>query len=176
MVTDEALYQQVRRGDLGAFDDLYARYERRLFGFTLRMLGDRAEAEEVLHDAFLNVLKAEQAQFLEARFSSWLFRIARNLCANRLRSRRRGRGALSLVGAAPNPPEPTPEELLTKEERTQVLAEAVQRLPPALADVFHLRTSGLSYEEMAGVLGIPLGTVKSRMNALVQQLKGNIEP
>ena len=173
MESDEALYQRARRGDLAAFDVLYARYERRVFGFVLRLVQDRAEAEELFHDTFLNLLEAPPARFQDASFAAWLFRIARNLAVNRLRSKSRGARALSRAAAVENLP-PTPEQRVLEEERSFALADAVRRLPEGLADVFHLRSSGLSYEEIAGVLEVPLGTVKSRMNALVHHLQGAV--
>lgn len=175
METDEELYSRARRGDVAAFDGLYARYERRLFGFALRFLGDRRDAEEVFHDAFLTVLRSRDLRFDQARFAAWLFRVARNLCANRLRSRRRGRHALDLVSAPSELGAPSPEELIEHEERVLSLKAAVDHLQPALAEVFRLRQSGLSYLEVAAVLGLPLGTVKSRMNTLVKQLQAKVE-
>ena len=172
MDTDEALCALAQHGDTSAFDRLYARYEHRLFGFTLRLLGDRAEAEEVFHDAFLKVLESPPAHFDGApRFSAWLFRIARNLCANTHRGRARGEGALLRLRAI-DERVPTPEDRVQEHERATVLSQALRTLPQALTEVFHLRTSGLSYEEIAGVLEVPIGTVKSRMNSLVTQLKG----
>src|SRR5581483_248550 len=172
-MTDEQLYAMARVGNVKAFDQLYARYERRLFGFVLRLLGDRAQAEEVFHDVLLSVLDGEPASFAEARFRAWLFRVARNACANRMRSKSRGEGALARA-AFIEEVEASPEQRLVEEERAFALANAVRKLPEALSDVFHLRTSGLSYTEIADVLEVPLGTVKSRMNALVQQLQGEV--
>ncbi len=174
MVTDEELCARAREGDAAAFDQLYARYEQVLFGFLLRLLGDRAEAEEAFHDTFLKVLEAATVRFDGAqRFSSWLFRIARNVCANRFRRHHRGEGALRRLAAASDETV-TAEDQLAERERASALSRAVLGLPNTLADVFHLRTSGLSYEEIAGVLDVPLGTVKSRMNALVTQLKESL--
>jgi RNA polymerase sigma-70 factor (ECF subfamily) len=170
---DEELYAMVRVGNVRAFDQLYARYERRLFGFVLRLLNDRALAEEVFHDVMMSMLQGGEASFKEARFRAWLFRVARNACANRMRSKSRGEGALSRV-ALGDEVAASPEQRLVEEERAFALASAVRKLPEALADVFHLRTSGLSYGEIADVLEVPLGTVKSRMNALVQQLQGEV--
>jgi RNA polymerase sigma-70 factor (ECF subfamily) len=172
-MTDEELYAMVRIGNVRAFDQLYARYERRLFGFVLRLLNDRALAEEVFHDVLLSMLHGEEASFQEARFRAWLFRVARNACANRMRSKSRGEGALSRV-TLNEEAAASPEQRLVEEERAFALASAVRKLPEALKDVFHLRTSGLSYGEIADVLEVPLGTVKSRMNALVQQLQGEV--
>ncbi|MBK7862240.1 MAG: sigma-70 family RNA polymerase sigma factor [Archangiaceae bacterium] len=170
--TDEQLYERARRGDVAAFDQLYARWERRLFGFVLRLLHDRSSAEEVFHDAFIEVLEGPRLSFAQASFSAWLFRVARNACANRLRSNARKSAALQLWPAAE--PSPTPEQSLTESERASRLAESVRRLPHALAELFHLRASGLSYEEISTVLGVPLGTVKSRLHTLVHQLKGDL--
>jgi RNA polymerase sigma-70 factor, ECF subfamily len=171
MVTDEVLYERAREGDLSAFDALYARYERRLFGFLLRLVHDRAEAEELFHDTFLNLLEAPRATFDTATFAAWLFRIGRNQALNRLRTKTRGAHALTRVAVLEEFP-PTPEQRLVEEERSFALSTAVRSLPEGLADVFHLRSSGLSYLEIADVLAVPIGTVKSRMNALVHHLKG----
>lgn len=170
---DEVLWARAHGGDEAAFDRLYARYEHRLFGFLVRLLrGDRVAAEEIFHDTFLKVL---DGRHVEPRgtlcFSAWLFRVARNLASNQLRTRRRGAHALEQLSAT-EAFVPTPEEHVGERERASALARAVESLPEGLADVFHLRTSGLSYEEIASVLELPLGTVKSRLNTLVQQLRG----
>lgn len=159
---------------MGAFDRLYGRYERRLFGFLLRLIGDRADAEEVFHDVFVKVMTGPEAHFEDGRFMAYLFRTARNLCANLRRGAARGQRAFDGLAHLSQAP-PSPEDRLVEEERAFQLAKAAAELPGALADVFALRTSGLSYDEIAGALGIPLGTVKSRMNALMNHLKTRME-
>lgn len=173
--SDEALYRRAREGDLVAFDQLYARHERQVFGFILRRLGDRAQAEELFHDVFVNVMAGAEPRFAEARFAAWLFRCARNACCNWQRTRFRGARAVAQLGHE-LPEEVNPEAQLLEEERVTSLARAVERLPPSLADVFSLRSSGLSYAEIADELGVPTGTVKSRMNTLVQKLRTEMEP
>ena len=173
LVSDETLYTKARAGDLGAFDQLYGRYERRLFAFILRSLGNRSDAEEVFHDVFVGVMSGAAAEFPQARFVAWIFRMARNACANRLRRIHRGYAAAERLGAD-EAVEPGPEDRLLHDERATALAAAAGRLPEALADVFALRTSGLSYDEIADALEIPIGTVKSRMSSLIAHLRGEL--
>jgi RNA polymerase sigma-70 factor (ECF subfamily) len=175
METDEALYARVKRGDMRAFDDLYARYEARLFGFLLGQLKNRADAEDAFHEAFLNTLKSREVSFVEgAGFKTWLYRIARNLTLNRIRSSQRGARAYAQLEA----PEPAAaaDAAIEKRELLEALDLAVAQLPPALSELYHLRSSGLSYEEMAGVLEIPLGTLKSRMNQMMNVLREELRP
>ncbi len=176
MVSDEALYQRWTGGDLSAFDRLYERFERHLYGFICRQLGDRAAAEDVLHEAFLAVLR-ERASGREAQsFKAWLFQVARNLCRNRQRTEARSARALEAVARAPEPAGQDPGGALEAREARAALAQAVTRLPATLADVYQLRAAGLSYEEMSKVLDVPLGTVKSRMHELVGRLREEVHP
>ena len=174
MEPDERLVERLQAGELAAFDQLYARYESPLYGFIRSHLADAAEAEDVFHEAFLTVLKQPPKDL--TRFRAWLYTTARNLCLNRLRARTRQEArhrALELVHS--NAP-PTPEEALAELATRQALDRAVGTLPTTLSEVFHLRASGLSYEEMAAVLEIPLGTVKSRMHEMVSQLRKDLRP
>jgi len=174
MESDETLYRRVREGDMSAFDALYDRYQEQLFGFLLRTLRNRADAEDVFHDAFLSALKSTEVRFETGSFRSWLFRIARNRCINRHRSEQRGARAAGAIG----PPQaaPSAESELLERQLLSALDGAVGRLPPALSEIYHLRSSGLSYEEMADILAIPLGTLKSRMNQMVSILKEEVKP
>jgi RNA polymerase sigma factor (sigma-70 family) len=174
MESDEQLHSRIRQGDLAAFDELYARYESSLFGFLVSSLRNRAEAEDALHDVFLRALKTPLPRLSGGGFRAWLFRIARNDALNRHRSR--GRGANATANLLPPPAEPTAEDKLVDRELLAALAQAVARLPAPLAEVYRLRTSGLSYEEMAVVLDAPLGTVKSRMHEMVKLLREDVKP
>lgn len=172
MDTDEALFERLALGELSAFDRLYARYERPLFGFVRGRLGDAQEAEDVLHEAFMSVLR-ERGRRTEVRsFRAWLYQVAHHLCLNRIRSRkRRDRLVESAAQEIPTSAAEPPEVSLDSRQRAAALERAVARLSEPLAEVYRLRASGMSYEEVAGVTGVPLGTVKSRMHELVRRLR-----
>jgi RNA polymerase sigma-70 factor (ECF subfamily) len=178
--TDEALYERLLRGELAAFDRLYERYERPLFGFVRAQLGDAAEAEDVCHEAFLALIRAGGAGTELRSFRAWLFQVARNLCLNRVRSRRRADRALEVAAreAALEPAAPAPHPAAAAAEATAdpaALRLALARLPPALAEVYQLRARGLSYDELAAVLEVPVGTVKSRMHEMMKRLREEMQ-
>lgn len=173
MDSDEALFRKLARGDMTAFDALYDRYERPILGFVRAQLGDAAEAEDVCHDAFMAVLR-ERAKGDDVRsFRAWLFEVARHLCLNRVRSRKRAVRAVQTethAQAMAQAPETAAEEL-ERRERLSRLEGAITRLPPALAEVYRLRATGMPYDEVATILEVPLGTVKSRMHDMIERLK-----
>jgi RNA polymerase sigma-70 factor (ECF subfamily) len=175
-VSDEALYARVKQGDMRAFDELYARHAARLFGFLRAQLPTTADAEDVMHEAILAALESDEVAFDRGSFRTWLYRIARNRVLNRARSHGRGRGAMALIQAGGEEAPPPADDRIARAELRRALDGAVSRLPEALSEVYHLRSSGLSYEEMATVLGIPLGTIKSRMNQMVDVLRKELSP
>ena len=176
MDSDEPLHERLQRGELAAFDALYARWERRLFGFLCAQLGDRAEAEDALHEVFLKLLAQRSLDFRAGTLKAWLYQVARNECANRRRSSGRGEQAMRALGEAPAAPPSSAEESLQRDQAARALGRALERLPIALAEIYHLRVAGLSYEEMAQVLAVPVGTVKSRLHEMVSHLKKEMEP
>lgn len=174
MTSDEALYLQLVGGDMAAFDELYRRYERRLFVYILRQLGDRGEAEDVYHEAFVAVLKERRSARELSSFKAWIFQVARNLCRNRQRARDRNRRAVAAEsGVAASSPHA--EQLIAEREAQVILQRAAMQLPEPMADLYRLRTAGLSYDEIAEALDIPLGTVKSRMNAMLGRLREEMD-
>jgi RNA polymerase sigma-70 factor (ECF subfamily) len=173
--TDEALYIALLDGDMAAFDELYRRYERPLFGFIVRQLGERDEAEDVFHEAFIAILKPHGREPELASFRAWFFQVARNLCHNRIRSRKRAALALGIEARSAEVTAHA-EQPSTASEASAELARAVAELPEPLARLYELRVAGLSYDQIARVLEIPLGTVKSRMHELVARLRKEIRP
>ena len=177
MESDESLCERVQRGDLAAFDVLYERYETRLFGFIVGYLDDAAEAEDVFHEAFLAMLrKRPDVSSPGGSFRGWLFQTARNACLNRLRSRSRGAEAERRMTHEPAVQLVSAEEALVHRDASKALDAAVSKLPDSLSEVYRLRASGMSYEEMAQVLEVPLGTVKSRIHEMVQRLQEEMRP
>lgn len=173
MDSDEALFERLVAGDMRAFDVLYGRFARPLSGFIRVRLGDAGEAEDVLHEAFMAVLRERERRGEVRSFRAWLYQVANNLCLNRVRARRRaGRAEEALERTAPADGAPAAaEEALEGQERARHLHRAVLRLPEALADVYRLRASGMSNDEVAQALEIPVGTVKSRMHEMVKRLR-----
>jgi RNA polymerase sigma-70 factor (ECF subfamily) len=172
MDTDEALFERLIRGDMGSFDRLYARFERPLFAFIRAQLGDAAEAEDVLHETFMTVLR-DRARLPEVRnVRAWFYQVARNQCLNRARSRKRaGRAEIALTHVEGGCTPENAETALAVHQRSALLQRAVERLPAVLAELFRLRAAGMSYDEAAVILEVPVGTVKSRMHDLVKRLR-----
>ena len=172
MFSDEELYRQLSSGRMAAFDELYLRYERRLFGFIFAQLHDRAEAEDVFHDVFMAVLRQPRENAM-ANFRAWIFQVARHLCLSRIRTQSRAARAVAKIDEHALA---RPENLAVAMGGPEALQRAVATLPAPLARVYELRAAGHSYEQMAGILGVPLGTVKSRMNEMVARLKKEMLP
>jgi RNA polymerase sigma-70 factor (ECF subfamily) len=178
MRSDETLYLELLAGDMAAFDELFRRYERRLFGYLLRQLGDHGDAEEVFHEAFMAVLRARRSGRELENFQAWIFQVARNLCSNRLRTRRRAARALLAQANLHEASQAIAdaEQLLGRREIPAALERAVERLPEPLVQLYRLRAAGLSYDEIGDTLGLPLGTVKSRMHELIVRLRKEMQP
>lgn len=175
MDSDEELVARLKGGDVGAFDVLYERHEPRLFAYVRSVTGDRHDAEEVLHDAFLAALEGD-LEIQEGGFRAWLYRVARNKALNRRRSEGRRENAHASVPPPPLEATHRADAALEDHELRAALEDAVRRLPGPLGEVYHLRTSGLSYEQIASVVDAPIGTVKSRMNQMVRVLREELRP
>jgi len=176
MESDETLYSEVRQGSKLAFGKLYAKYERPLFSYLMRHLENRQEAEEIFHETMLSIFKGPEAKFQDGAFAGWLFKVAHNLSLNRLRSRRREKIALVAFKeetARGGDPCEAADPLASPEDR-QKLEGSIRDLAAPLRQAYQLRAEGKSYEEMAKIAGVPVGTIKSRVNKMVSHLRKEI--
>ncbi len=152
-------------------------YQHRVFGVALRMLGDRAEAEDVAQEAFVRAHRALGEFRGDAKLSTWLYAITSRLCLNRLasgerRMARQGEDALLRLSDAG----PSPDAALERRELETALGRAIAELPEDRRIVVVLRDlEGLSYEEIAQVLELELGTVRSRLHRARAELKEKLE-
>lgn len=168
---------RLRAGDGTAFEDLVMTYQHRVFGVALRMLGNAGEAQEVAQEAFLRAHRALSEFRGDAKLSTWLYAITSRLCLNRLASGerrlvRQGEEALLRLSDAA----PRPDDVLERSELEAALQRAIAELPEDRRIVVILRDlEGLPYEEIAQVLGLELGTVRSRLHRARADLKDKLE-
>lgn len=172
MLSDEELYAKMKSGDLSAFDRLYERHQRGLFSFIHGYLKSAEESEEVFHEAFMTMLKSPEVDFTQGSFKGWIYLVARNTALNRLRSRERGSNALAQIEDSF---EPDIESRILSQGFATRVQEAAARLSEPMAELLRMRLSGLGQKEIAQALRIPVGTVKSRFHALVENLKSELK-
>jgi len=177
---DAALVRASQRGDRDAFGILVSRHATSVLSVTTRMLGPTADAEDVAQEAFVAAYKALHGFQFEAKFSTWLYRIAVNKCTDVLRARRPGTVSLDATdedGVTSWEPadEDTPHRALEQGELAWELDQGIQALPPLYRESFVLRhIEGLGYDEMSTILGVHRDTLKMRVykarNILCQSL------
>jgi len=169
--TDEELIARFQKGDMYAFDLLVRRYKEPLLNFIYRFLGNMVEAEDIVQDTFYRVFKNKHYYKEVAKFSTWIYTIAGNLAKTELRRRKRRKlfsinretateKEFELPDLVSNPEKETDSALTEK-----IIQKAISNLPPKFRQVIILRdVQGFSYEEISGIVKVPLGTVKSRVN------------
>ncbi|HGY55566.1 MAG TPA: sigma-70 family RNA polymerase sigma factor [Caldithrix abyssi] len=180
--TDEELIHRFQQGDNYAFDILVKRYKDPLLNFVFRFLGDRTEAEDIVQETFLRLFKNKHYYKEIARFSTWIYTIAGNLAKTELRKRRR-RSFFSIsnfTGTDKDYDIPdlneSPEKAANSVLTDDIIQDAVNKLSPKFKEVIVLRDmQGFSYEEIAEIVGIPLGTVKSRVNRARLKLQEDLK-
>lgn len=172
-----ALMEQVRDGQLDALDALVRRYQDELVGFFYHQCWDQLIAEELAQDVFVNVFKARARYQATARVRTFFYRIAHNLWIDHLRRLRRhlsldaDDGGSALADRLPAPPETPSGGSRDQVIRARVCA-ALEELPEGQREVFVLANNhGMKYQEISDVLGIPEGTVKSRMHHAIRHLR-----
>lgn len=165
-----SLVEGLRDGDTGAGALLERLYREPLVRFAWGYLGDPEEAEDAVQDVFCKVLESDA---VPDRFRAWVYRIARNHCLNRLRSRKRRRdGARLATGMDVAASTAGHLTRMGDEEETERLAARLRELPPEQEEVLRLRyAEGLSRAEIAEVLDVPESTVKSRLFEATRRLR-----
>lgn len=180
-VSDEDLIARFQEGDERAFNELVRRYKDPLTNFAFRFLGDRDECLDVVQETFIRVYRNKHSFKPIARFSTWLYTITTNLCRSALR-RRRVRAMFSLHRDDDDGMGELPDESAHTDRRADasLKAERIQRalltLAPKYREVVVLREiEELSYEEIAAVTRLNIGTVKSRINRARVQLQEQLK-
>lgn len=187
--SDEELMLAFRDGEAAAFEELVSRHKRGLYNFLLRSVHHRARAEELLQEVFLRVIRAKDRYQQTARFTTWIYTIARNLCVDEsrrqkfrrtlpLEAKRRGRGGdfgLSILDRTEAQQVPTDIASEGAKIRQRV-ADAIDNLPEDQREVFVMRQfGGLSFKQIGAAVGAPENTVKSRMRYALDKLRGELQ-
>ena len=175
---DARLMLAFQAGDRSAFDDLFARYTNPLIGFLGRMIPDRGRAEELAQEVFVRVYRAKERYEPRARFSTWIFGIAHNLALNELdRAYRKREQPLELAHESVGDPErATLDEELDAKRTAARIVVALERLPARQRAALTLRSEqGLGYEEIAGVMGTSVSSVKSLLHRAREKLLLELE-
>jgi len=186
---DMILVQRCQKGDVGAFNELVQKYEKQVFNFAYRLTSSYDDASDIAQDAFLRAYNAIASFRGDSAFTTWIFRITTNVFLDeRKKARAHPQQSLdeyldleeSSVGRQIEDEGPTPDVIAETKERGQLLRRAVQSLPEyqrTMVVLYHMQQK--SYEEIAEIMSLPIGTVKSRLNrarlALKEKLSSNRE-
>jgi len=181
--SDRELMVAFKEGDPEAFDALLRRYERMLANYFYKQCYDRTFAQDLVQETFLRILRSAHRYRPEAKFKTFLFTVARNLWIDQHRSRKSAPRTISAdtpwgdegatLGDTVAAETTSAADRMENREAAGLVRQALQELPDGQRDVWILAVDqDLKQREIAAVLEIPLGTVKSRMNAAVTRLRG----
>jgi RNA polymerase sigma-70 factor (ECF subfamily) len=165
----DSLIERCLKGDQTAWETIVRLYWRKVFNIAYKFVGRHDEAEDLTQDVFLKLFKSIKTFDRRANFSTWLISVSRNLCIDHYRSVRREHDAVThdidVVTLAQPSTIDSPYALLERRDRVALLRAALDKLAPSLRMAVMLRDiQELSYQEIAERLGVPEGTVKSRIN------------
>jgi RNA polymerase sigma-70 factor (ECF subfamily) len=178
---DADLVRQTLCGNTSAYNGLVMRYQRQVYNLAYRMLGNAEDAGDLVQETFLRAYGALASFRQDASFLTWLYKIASNLCIDQLRSRK-ARSALSLDVELEEGREPaadsrncSPEELAIRDSVQDVVQRAISNLPEKYRVVVVMRhLQDMSVEEIANVLEMPTGTVKTHLFRAREMLRGRL--
>jgi len=165
----DALIRRCLKGDQLAWEAIVRQYRRKVFNVAYKFVGKHDEAEDLTQDIFLKIFKSLETFDRRANFQTWLISVSRNLCIDHYRSMRREHDAVThdvdVVTLAQPSSVDSPQLQLERRDRVALLRAALDKLAPSLRMAVMLRDiQELSYQEIAERLGVPEGTVKSRIN------------
>lgn len=188
---DSYLINKCKKGDRHAFDKLIDKYQDKIFNFAYRITGNYEEASDVSQEAFIRAFNSIKTFRNEAAFSSWMYRIVKNIYIDRLHVAERlpyisldetiesENGSIQREIKDVNAI--SPENELIKNERERIIHDLLNELPPHQRIplvLYHI--NNLTYEEIANITKLPIGTVKSRINrarsTMAEKIRGNKEP
>ncbi len=168
--TDEELVALSMSGDTESFNQLIVRWERPIYALAYRTLGREEEARDVVQETFLRAFRGLKNFRGQAKFSSWIYRIALNLCRDWMRRERRAPIAPTPEGvdlvelAAEQEPAESIEDLVARHDMSRVVARAMARLPDEQRMAIILKEyHGMTFQEIADLQSVPLSTVKTRL-------------
>jgi RNA polymerase sigma-70 factor (ECF subfamily) len=172
---DYTLMRAIQKGDMVAFNSMVDRYKNRLLNVIGRMLSSTEEAEDIVQETFVRVYQHRQSFNFKHCFSTWIYTIALNLARNELRKRKKFK-FFEISEMQGNEKEFAVDAKIPS-RLPQVLDKAIRGLPEKYRIAFILRdVEEMPYEEVAKVLGVPLGTVKSRVNRARLMLRDKLQP
>jgi RNA polymerase sigma-70 factor (ECF subfamily) len=180
--TDEELVARSRGGDVDSFNQLILRWERPIYALAYRVIGREEDARDVCQETFLRAFRALPGFKGEAKFSSWIYRIALNLCRDWIRRQRRAptmqmpEGVDPVELASEGGPVESIEDLVSRRELTAVVEEAMALLPDEQRTAIILKEyHGMTFQEIADMQGCPLSTVKTRLYQGLSVLRRHLE-
>jgi len=170
-IPSEELMARVAGGDQEAFEILVNRHQTSVLNLIYRFIGDRTQAKDLAQEVFLRIWQAAKSYEPKAKFTTWIYRITANLCFNELKSSRRkkwlqffrfGEDQENTIEEVIVDPSPSPEDLLLSREQSRRITEALQSLPDNQRMALVLkRYDGLSYQEIAQIIGCSVSAVDS---------------
>jgi RNA polymerase sigma-70 factor, ECF subfamily len=180
--TDEELVARSARGDRDSFNELIVRWERPIYALAYRVIGHEEDARDVCQETFLRAFRGIAAFKGQAKFSSWLYRIALNLCRDWIRRTRRTpvvqapEGVDLIELSSERGPVESIEELVSRKDMSRVVEKAMRSLTEEQRTAIVLKEyEGLTFQEIADMLGCPLSTVKTRLYQGLSQLRRQLE-
>ena len=180
--TDDDLVARSRGGDVESFNQLILRWERPIYALAYRVIGRDEDARDVVQETFLRAFRALPGFKGQAKFSSWLYRIALNLCRDWIRRQRRTpvvqmpEDAEAVERIAIRDPVESIEDLMARKELSAVVAEAMALLPEEQRTAIILKEyHGMTFQKIAELQGCPLSTVKTRLYQGLAVLRRNLE-